>query len=198
MAKTIANMSMSLDGFIADPHDSVEYLFGWFGNGEVTTPTADPRWSFQTSAASATVLREALANAGALVCGRRLFDHTQGWGGHHPMGVPVFVVTHAAPDDWPSTDPPFTFVTDGVASAVTQAKAAAGDKVVAIASPTIAQQCLNAGLLDEIQVDLIPVLLGEGIPFFANLAAAPIELEGPSVVEGIGVTHLRYRVNRHR
>lgn len=194
MARTIANMSMSLDGFIADPSDGVEHLFGWYGNGEVITPTADERWSFRTSPARATLLREAVASAGALVCGRRLFDLTHGWGGLHPMGVPVFVVTHTAPDDWPPTDPPFTFVTDGVASAVEDAKAVAGEKDVAVASADIAQQCLNAGLLDEVHVDLIPVLLGDGIPFFAHLSRAPIQLEGPDVVEGTGVTHLRYRV----
>lgn len=195
MAKTIA--SMSLDGFIADPSDGVEHLFGWYGNGEVTTPTADPRWSFHTSAASAALLRQALADGGALVCGRRLFDHTHGWGGRHPMGVPVFVVTHTVPDDWPPTDPPFTFVTAGVERAVAQAKAVAGDKNVAIASANVVQQCLNAGLLDEIQVDMVPVLLGQGIPFFANLSGAPVGLEGPVVTEGTGVTHLRYRVSQH-
>lgn len=197
MATTIANMSMSLDGFIADPQDGVEHLFGWFGNGDVTTPTADPRWAFRTSAASAAVLREALANAGALVCGRRLFDHTQGWGGRHPMGVPVFVVTHSVPDGWLREDAPFTFVTEGIEHAVARARAVAGDKRVAIASANIVQQCLNAGLLDEIQVDLIPVLLGEGIPFFANLSIAPVKLEGPQVIEGTGVTHLCYRVKNH-
>jgi len=109
--------------------------------------------------------------------------------------VPVFVVTHEEPADWPHPDAPFTFVTDGIESAVAQAKAAAGDKIVAVASPTIAQQCLNAGLLDGIQVDLVPVLLGSGIRFFDNLDAT-IELTGPGVVEGDGVTHLSYRVQR--
>jgi dihydrofolate reductase len=191
-----ANMSMSLDGFIADPKDGVEHLFGWYGNGPVETPTADPRWTFRTSEASAAKLRQALDECGALVCGRRLFDLTQGWGGSHPMGVPVFVVTHAAPQDWAHPDAPFTFVTDGVQSAVAQARAAAGDKIVAVASADIAAQCLDAGLLDRLDVDLVPVLLGDGTPFFAHLGGAPYAFENPTVVEGDGVTHLSYRVRR--
>lgn len=194
MATVVANMSMSLDGFIADPSDGVEHLFGWYNNGAITVPTADERWAFHTSEASADHLRDVLTNAGALICGRRLFDLTSGWGGNHPMGVPVFVVTHTVPDGWPREDAPFTFVTDGLESAVAQAKTIAGEKVVAVASATIAQQCLNAGLLDEVAVDLVPVLLGEGIRFFDNLNGTPVELEGPRVIEGTGVTHLHYRV----
>ncbi len=196
MSTVVANMSMSLDGIIADPSDEVGPLFDWYNNGDVTVPTADARWTFHTSEASAAYLGDALANVGALVCGRRLFDHTGGWGGHHPMGAPVFVVTHSIPDGWPREDAPFTFVTEGVESAVARAKVVAGDKIVSVASATIAQQCLNVGLLDEIVVDLVPVLLGEGIRFFDNLTSAPIELEGPRVIEGTGVTHLYYRVRK--
>jgi dihydrofolate reductase len=141
-------------------------------------------------------LRHAFAGIGALVAGRRLFDVAQGWGGYHPMGVPVFVVTHEAPGDWRHPAAPLTFVTDGVESAVAQARATAGDKFVAVASASVAQQCLDAGLLDAIQVNLVPVLLGAGIPFFAHLARHPVRLEGPTVREGEGVTHLTYRVPR--
>lgn len=195
MTPVIANMSMSLDGFIADPSDGVEHLFGWYNNGDITVPTADARWTFHTSEASAGYLRKAFANIGALVAGRRLFDVAGGWGGNHPAGVPVFVVTHTVPDDWPRDDAPFTFVTDGVESAVAQAKAVVGDnKIVSVASANIAQQCLNAGLLDGISVDLVPVLLGEGIRFFDHLSNAPVKLEDPDIIEGTGVTHLYYRV----
>jgi dihydrofolate reductase len=194
MATVIADMSMSLDGFVADPFDGVEHLFGWYSTGDVTVPTADSRWTFHTTEASARHLRDALANVGALICGRRLFDVAKGWGGHHPMGVPVFVVTHNVPEGWPRDDAPFTFVTEGIESAVAQAKVVAGDKRVAVASANIAQQCLNAGLLDGISVNLVPVLLGKGIRFFDNLSGTPVELEGPRVIEGTGVTHLYYRV----
>jgi dihydrofolate reductase len=194
MAKVMANMSMSLDGFIADPSDGVEHLFGWYFNGDVEIPTAMPQLTFRTSAASAAYLRESFASIGALIAGRRLFDVAGGWGGRHPADVPVFVVTHSIPEGWPRDDAPFTFVTGGIESAVAQAKATAGDKMVAVASPTVVQQCLDAGLLDEISVDLIPVLLGKGIRFFDNLANTPVKLGDPRVVEGTGVTHLRYQV----
>lgn len=174
MALVIADMSMSLDGFVADPSDGVEHVFGWTGGGPVAVPTADPNRTFHMSEASAAVMRETLANLGALICGRRLFDYTGGWGGGHPAGVPVFVVTHTVPDGHPRQSPNFTFVTDGIESAVAQAKAAAGEKTVGVATATITQQVLNAGLLDGIQVALVPVLLGKGIPFFDQLAGAPI------------------------
>ena len=195
MAKVVANMSMSLDGFIADPNDGIEHLFGWYGGGDVAVPTADPQITFRTSEASAADLRELFAGVGALVCGRRLFDLTGGWGGNHPTGAPIFVVTHAVPEGWPRDGVPVEFVTDGLENAISRAKEAAGEKVVAVASANVAQQCLEAGLLDEIRVDLVPVLLGEGIPFFANFAGAPIELEDPRVTEGAGVTHLHYHAN---
>ncbi|GII03172.1 dihydrofolate reductase family protein [Planobispora takensis] len=193
MAKVIANMSMSLDGFVADPSDGVEHLFGWYENGDVAIPTAAPELTFQVSEASAAHLRGAMENVGALIVGRRLFDITGGWGGRHPLDVPVFVVTHSVPDGWPREDAPFTFVTDGVESAVAQAKEVAGDGWIGVGSK-IASQCLNAGLLEEIRVDLVPVLLGGGIPFFEGLTCAPVELEGPRVIEGTGVTHLYYTV----
>jgi dihydrofolate reductase len=196
MATVTANMSMSLDGFIADPRDGVEHLFGWYGNGKVEIPTATPELTFHTTQASADHLRGVLGSIGALICGRHVFDLTDGWGGRHPVDVPVFVVTHTVPDGWPRDEAPFTFVTEGVEIAVKQACAVAGEKVVAVATPSITQQCLGAGLLDEIAVDLIPVLLGSGIRFFDNLASSPVKLEGPTVVEGTDVTHLRYRVRK--
>jgi dihydrofolate reductase len=186
---------MSLDGFIADPADGVEHLFGWFDNGDFTVPTADPHMAFHVSEASAAHLHGMLANIGALVCGRHLFDVANGWGGNHPTGAPVFVVTHTIPEGWPRDDAPFTFIIEGgVERAVAKAKDVARDKIVAIASANITQQCLNAGLLDAIAVDLVPVLLGEGIRFFDHLSGTPITLESPQVVEGTAVTHLYYRV----
>jgi dihydrofolate reductase len=197
MATVVAALSMSLDGFVADPSDQVGPLFDWYQNGDVEVPTAVPdRWTFRTSEASARYLRESMERTGALVTGRRLFDVAGGWDGTHPWGVPVFVVTHSVPEGWPREDAPFTFVTDGVERAVEQAKATAGDGWVGVAGPNVAQQCLNAGLLDEIRVDLAPVLLGKGIRFFDNLSNAPVALEGPTVIEGTGVTHLCYRVER--
>jgi dihydrofolate reductase len=189
----LAEMSMSLDGYVAGPDDQVETLHAWYANGEVETPAATEGFGFHTSAASAQVLRDALAHTGALITGRRNFDIAGGWGGHHPLGVPVFVVTHSTPDGWPRDNAPFTFLA-GVEQAVSAAQAAAGDKSVVIASPNIAQQALQLGLLDEIAISLVPVLLGDGIPFFATHHGAPIALTDPAIVQGRGVTHLRFRV----
>jgi dihydrofolate reductase len=194
MGKVVAEMSMSLDGFVADKSDDVQELFGWYGNGEVEVPTAVPQFTFKVSPASAEHLRPAFSGAvGALICGRRIFDQTQGWGGHHPLGAPVFCVSHSVPEGWPREDSPTTFHGD-VFEALSAAQAVAGDRIVAVATPTITRQLLNAGLLDEIVVSQVPVLLGAGIPFFAGLTKAPIHLGDPTVVQGTGVTHLTYPV----
>jgi dihydrofolate reductase len=193
MSTLIANMSMSLDGFVDDAGGGVGPLFAWYARGDHATRMPGDGREFRTSRASARVLREGVAATGALVCGRRLFDATRGWGGRHPVGAPVFVVTHHPPTDWPH--PGFTFVQDGVAAAVEQASAVAGEGRVAVASADVARQCLELGLLDEIHVDLVPVLVGAGKPWFAGLAGV-VELEDPAITPGEGVTHLRYRVRR--
>ena len=109
MGTVVAEMSMSLDGYVAGPGDQVEALHAWYANGEVETPAAAGGFAFHTSAASAQVLHDALAHTGALITGRRNFDIAGGWGGSHPLGVPVFVVTHTTPDGWPRDNVPFTF-----------------------------------------------------------------------------------------
>jgi dihydrofolate reductase len=198
VTKVFTSASMSLDGYVSGPAETgFDYLFRWYGHGDVEVPTSQSDRTFRTSAASAEHIRNIVDTVGVLVVGRRLFDLTSGWGGNHPFGVPVVVVTHTVPEGWPRQDAPFTFVTEGIESAIERSKALAGDKAVGVNGGTIARQCLNAGLLDEIWVELVPVLLGGGTPFFDQLKGAPVELEGPtSVVEGIDVTHLRYRV-RH-
>jgi dihydrofolate reductase len=195
MGDVIADMSMSLDGFIADKDGQINDLIGWFFNGDAEVPTANPGVSFRTSEASANVIRDALKNVGAIVGGRDYFDAANGWGGTHPMGVPAFIVTHRPPPDgWPADNDNIRFVNDGVESAIAQAKAVAGDKAVALATPTVTRAALAAGLLDALSVNLVPILLGEGIPWFAGIADAPVTLEGPAIVPGTGVTHLTYRV----
>ncbi|MQA95585.1 MAG: deaminase [Streptosporangiales bacterium] len=194
MGNVIANMSMSLDGFVAGPNDEVDHVFAWYEDGPVTVETENPDFTVNISPESAE--RFVPGTLAALICGRRLFDMTDAWGGRHPMGAHVFVVTHSVPDGWPREGAPFTFVHDGVDSAVRQAKELAGDGDIAVATPTITRQCLDLGLLDMIAVDLVPVILGAGVPFFSELAKAPVELETPSVTEAKGVTHLTYRVRR--
>jgi dihydrofolate reductase len=186
MPKLIADMSMSLDGQIATPDDDITPLAQWFFSGEVEVGP------FRVAESSAKLLSEAFESVGALIGGRRYFDLAQGWGGRHPMGVPVYIVTHEPPADWPS-DSTIHFVTDGLESAVAQATEAAGGKDVGVATPSLVRQCLDAGLLDELQINLVPIVLGQGRPYFEGIERH-VALEGPEVVEGTGVTHLRYRV----
>jgi dihydrofolate reductase len=194
MSKVITGASMSLDGFIAGPEETgFEHLFAWHNSGDVEIPSADRRWSFHVSPASAEHVRSWF-DIGALVVGRRLFDVTQGWGGSHPLGAPVFVVTHRPPTDWPHPDAPFTFVTDGVESAVRQAKALAGDRDISVAAGDMARQAFDAGLIDEVRVDVVPLLLGDGVRFVDGLGKFPLTLDPLRVIEGVGVTHLYYRV----
>jgi len=185
---------VSLDGFIADDRDDVGPLFDWYGNGDVEVTGADPDRVFKVSAASAGYLRRAWSNAAAGVIGRRLFDITNGWNGRPPLGEAVFVVTHRPPEGWDFPDAPFTFVTDGVASAVAQAKELAGDRVVSVTPGNVGGQAFQAGLVDEVLVDLVPVVFGAGVRYFGHYAGSPLLLEDPEVVQGDRVTHLRYRV----
>jgi dihydrofolate reductase len=193
---------MSLDGFVAGPNDGPqnslgdggERLFRWYFSGDTpfTMPGDVP--AFKVARASAELLEEATKAIGAMVAGRRMFDIANAWHGHPPGEVPCFIVTHSAPQEWVKEGSPFVFITDGVESAIRQAKAAAGDKDVAVASASIAKQCIRAGLLDEIHLDLAPVLLGGGVRLFEDLGNKPIDLETIQVIDAPGVTHLTFRV----
>jgi dihydrofolate reductase len=193
MGKVFTHMTMSLDGFIADPNDQVGELFEWYEAGDVTVPNPNEDVTFQVDGASAEVLRGLTANTGALVSGRRLFDIANGWGDNHPVGAPVVVVTHRAPDDAATKWPKTTFV-DGVEAAITEARKIAGDQDVTIASASIIQQALDLGAVDEVCVSLVPVLFGEGIPYFAKLRQGHQLFDDPIVVQGRRALHLRYPV----
>jgi dihydrofolate reductase len=201
MGKVSMGLTMSLDGFIAGPNDGPEHplgeggmrLFDWFSAGDTEYGLPGTEMVFMVSPESARMLREAHGTMGAFVTGRRTFDITNGWGGNPPLGVPTFVVTHSVPQEWAYEGSPFAFVADGVESAVEQARAVAGDKTVAVGAASIVQQCIRAGLLDEIHIDLVPVLLGDGVRLFEHLGG-PVELERTQVVEGVGVTHMTFRV----
>jgi dihydrofolate reductase len=195
MSKVIAIMSMSLDGYVADRDDGVAEVFDWyFSSGDVAFNAggADPM-TFTVSEPSATHLRGLWSELGAVLTGRRTFDKADGWGGQHAWG-PAFVLTHHIPAGWPRPNATVHFVTDGIASAVSQAKAAAGGKSVGVHGADTIQQLLNAGLLDEISVDIAAVLLGSGVRLFDHLAGTPAVLGTPTVIPGVGVTHLRYPV----
>jgi dihydrofolate reductase len=197
MGKVTAEFTMSLDGFIAGPTGDVGPLFRWYFSGDTDFQGSSNDPVFRISRASAELLREEWDNLGAIVTGRRDFEVSEAWGGNSPLGVPIFIVTHTPPQEWTGEDSPFTFVTDGVESAIQKARQAAGDKNVGVGGSTITQQALKAGLLDEIQINLAPILLGAGIRLFDNLGEA-IDLEKIKVVDTPDVTHLRFRVVKER
>jgi dihydrofolate reductase len=197
LGQVIANASMSLDGYIAKDDNTIGRLFDWLQNGNVELPTASPGITFHFGAASAEYWRRWVGGLGSLVCGRTLFNVTDGWGGRHTVDVPVVVVTHDAPRDWIAAHPdaPFHFVTSGVRDAVAKARELAGDRTVAVAAGTIAGQCLELGLLDAVAVDLVPVVMGGGRPFFGEFTVDDVPLGDPTVcIRGDRVTHLVFPV----
>ena len=201
MGKVTFNMTMSLDGFVAGPNDGPENgmgdggmrLFDWYSNGDTEVPISDGNMVLKVSAQSAKLMKEAFAMYGAGVWGRKTFDIARAWGGH-PPGSPAFILTHRVPQEWVKEGSPFTFVTEGVESAIRQAKAVAGDKNVVVCTASVLQQCLKAGLMDEVHIDLVPVLLGGGLRLFDNLGEEHIELECIRAIQAPGVTHLGFRV----
>ena len=196
-SKVIAIMSMSLDGYVADLNNGVAEVMGWYmnsGDTEVQTGGSDPM-TLNMSEASARQYRELISELGSVLTGRRTFEVAGGWGGNHAWG-PAFVLTHHVPTGWPRPNSTVHFVTDGIESAVNQAKAAAAGKSVGVHGSDTIQQLLNAGLLDEISVDISAILLGSGVRLFDHLASAPVVLGNPTVTAGVGVTHLRYPVRK--
>jgi len=201
MGKVVFNMTMSLDGFVAGPNDNPDNglgdggdaLFNWYFSGDTEVKISEGTPVLKVSKKSAKILKESFKTYGAGVWGRRTFDIARAWGGH-PPGTPCFIVTHHVPQEWVKEGSPFIFVTDGVASAIHQAKKAAGVKDVVICTASILQQALNARLVDEIYVDVAPLLLGNGVRLFDHLGAEPIELESIRTIEAPGVTHLGFQV----
>jgi dihydrofolate reductase len=201
MSKVTAGATMSLDGFIAGPEESgFDLLFRWYNEGDVELPSASPDVPpAHVTAASAELIRQEWGSLGALVVGRHLYDFTHGWGGRHPIDVTTVVLTHRPPADRPVADENFVFVTTGIRDAIARAKEIAGDRDVGVNGGQMARQALEAGLLDEIGVELVPVVLGSGTRLFSDLRSASGQFGGPiRVVEGTGVTHLRYRVIKNQ
>lgn len=197
MSKVIGIMSMSLDGYVADADGGVAEVFDWYfnsGDVEIDSGGGDPM-TFKVSEPSARHIRNLTSELGAVLTGRRTFEVAQGWGGNHAWG-PAFVLTHQIPDGWPPPDSTVHFVTDGLENAVHQAKAAAAGKSVGVHGADTIQQLMNAGLLDELSIDVATILLGGGVRLFDHLTGTPTALGEPKVVAGVGVTHLRYPVCR--
>jgi dihydrofolate reductase len=202
MATVVTHAVASLDGFIARPDDSVGPLFDWYENGDTELVGGQGQWTFHVSRTSAEYSQPWWDSCRALVMGRHLFDTTNGWNGVPSVGERVFVVTHEPPTDWvPSEtlraeEAPFTFVTDGVASAIAQARQLAGEGGVAVCAGDVGGQAVAQGLVDEIAIDIAPVLLGAGKRYFGDSTLPEGLLDDPEVVQGDRVLHLRYRVRR--
>jgi len=202
MTKVVIDMSMSLDGFVAGPDDGPDdplgrhggmHVFDWYFSGD--EEYRDPLFRPEPGVNRDEVER-AFAESGAFIFGRRTYEIAGGWGGRHPMnGVPVFVLTHVPPADYPRGPSNLTFVTDGIGSAIRQARAVAGGKDIKLGGTSPGKQALSEGLCDEILVHLAPYLLGGGVRLFDTLPDG-IQLEKLSVSDGPFATHLRYRVIR--
>ena len=201
MGRVVFDITTSLDGFIAGPNDGPEHPLGEGGEklhewvyGLVSWREPHGLEGGETGRDSE-VLDEAMRNVGAIVLGKRMFDLAKGWGDNPPFHAPVFVLTHEARDPLAKEGgTTFTFVTDGIESALEQARAAAGDKDVAIAGgANTIQQFLRAGLIDELQIHVAPLLLGGGVRLFED-APADLKLETTRVLESPHVTHLKFRV----
>src|ERR687894_95794 len=188
MGKTVMGAVVSLDGFIADDTDRVGPLFDWYTNGDVSWSFEGSNREARTTQASADFMRAYYAEVAAGVIGRRLFDLTNGWDGKPAAGEHVFVVTHEPPTNWEHADTaPFTFV-NSVESAIGTAREYAGDRVVDVAAGQIGGQALRLGLIDQVVVNVVPVVFGSGRPFFATGALA--RLDNPTtIVPGDRVTH---------
>jgi len=203
--KVAADISMSLDGFIAGPNagvanplgDGGDRLHEWmYDLASWREPHGLPGGE---TGKDAEVLDEAFQNVGAVLMGRRMFDEAEGpWGEEPPFHMPVFVLTHSGRETMVKRGgTTFTFVTDGLESGLRQARAAAGDKDVSVAGgANTIQQLLKAGLLDELQIHIVPVLLGGGVRLFGQMGTAHVELEKSRVIDSPGVTHLKFRVLR--
>ncbi|MBC7813879.1 MAG: dihydrofolate reductase [Burkholderiales bacterium] len=202
MATVVVDLSMSLDGFIAAPNDNKEQGLGtggevlheWYFNGD-TAYLRKNSMNLKPAEGSYEIVDEMYTDTGSMVVGRRMYDLVEGWGGNHPIpNIPVYVVTHQPPANPPKGHTPLHYVTDGVESAIQQAKAAAGDKNVVMQGANVSQQGIKAGLVDELLIHVVPVLLGGGVRLFDHLGTQPIELETLQVTKAVGVTHLRFRV----
>ena len=200
MGKVLCSLTVSVDGYIAGPNDGPGNplgdgggaLFDWWTAG---TEAVGPDERFRPPERSHEVVRE-LFGCGAIITGRRTFEIAGGWGGRHPLGAPFFLLSHSPPGRFVGPGTGGTFVGDGIESALTQARAAAGERDIAVGAADVARQYLNAGLLGEIHLHLVPVLLGGGARLFDNLEGPPRAMRCTRVVESEGVTHLRYAL-RH-
>ena len=189
MGLVLVDISVSLDGFIARENDESGPIHDWFFAGSIPMSESP---MLKPVGMDADVVRETIASAGAVIAGRRTYDFTDGWGGNNPMGVPVIVLTHTPPTSAPSGPTPITFATS-IEQAVSDAQhIAAGKDVVIMGGASAINEALAAGLVDEIQLHVAPVLLGAGVTL--TTGGPEHVLEPIRVIQGPGACHLRFRV----
>lgn len=193
MGHVVMYGSVSVDGFIADEDDQPGPLFDWLTGGDVPL---DESGVLKVSQASRDYTRAYWNQIGVTVVGRRVFDLTGGWDGNPPSGIDhVVVVTHRpAPEDW-NPEAPFYFV-DGIEAAVSTARELAGDRIVEVAAGDVGGQLFAAGVVDEVRMDVAPVVFGSGRRFFGPVHAQQVLEDPDTVLQGTGVLHLRFRVRR--
>lgn len=193
MGTVVMNGSVSVDGFIADDHDDPGPLFEWLLNGDVPL---DASGVLLVSHNSYDHIRPYWDQIGVTIVGRHVFDLTDGWDGVPPSGIDhVVVVTHRGrPDGW-HPDAPFHFV-DGIEAAVQLAQKLAPDRIVEVAAGDVGGQALAAGLVDEVRMDVAPVVFGSGKRYFGSVQAQHLLHDPDQVVQGNRVLHLRYGVRR--
>jgi dihydrofolate reductase len=193
VGKVVMYSSVSVDGFIADEHDQPGPLFDWMSSGDVPL---DESGQVKVSQASYDYTRAYWDELGATLVGRHLFDLTSGWGGTPPGGVEhVVVVSHRpAPENW-HHDAPFHFV-NGVEAAMAKAQELAGSRTVEVAAGDVGGQLLATGLVDEVAMDVVPVVLGSGKRFFGSVDTPHLLEDAEAMIQGNRVLHLRYRVRR--
>jgi dihydrofolate reductase len=200
MSSTVLYMSMSLDGFVAGPNESPDNALGDGGERlhEWVIPSGGdhPKDAVGGSGGINSQIVDEFMSTGAVIAGRGTFEPADGWRGDHHDGVPIYILSRRPAPVWAADWPAVHYVSD-LEAAVRDAKQAAGDKNVLIHGAGIAQRALTAGLLDELEIHLIPILIGEGRPLFEHLGVEQRQLERTRVLEGEGgVTHLHYRVRR--
>ena len=193
MGKVVMYASVSVDGFIADENDDPGPLFEWLLSGDVPL---DESGVLQVSQASYDYIRPYWDQIGTTIAGRHVFDLTDGWDGTPPSGIDnVVVVTHRPPPEGWDPEAPFHFV-DGVIAAMAKAQELAGDRTVEVAAGDVGGQMLAAGLVDEVRMDVIPVVFGSGKRFFGSLDAQNLLDDPEEAIQGNRVLHLRYPVRR--
>ena len=192
MSTVVMHAVVSVDGFIADAEDEVGPLFDWYGNGDVPIVEGGP---FKVSSASAEYVQAMWASIGSVVMGRRLFDLTNGWEGSPPAGDHVVVVSHRPkPGGW-HPEASYFFAND-VTQAIAKARELAGDRVVALTAGDVGGQALAIGLVDEVAMDVVPVVFGSGKRYFGTVDAQLLLEDPHTVIRGDRVLHLRYTVRR--